>query len=292
MPARPPLDLSDITRQYGFFREEPPKPEAPVLPGDSGSDRCFARAPVRLGRGPDVWSTSTELVPVVPVCYDVNGYYRELGVHWQATRRELAQAYVAKDGAGSVRLTYVLRQLLNVRIRDAYDRASAGQVFPDDYTDEQRQAERAARREAARRRIQGEAISVEAVLDEMGYVVLDEVDSVSPMMKDQGQRPEELWGYSYYAWKTAGYSISETRLRQWQELLSTAASRRRVAPQVAIGMTTLSDRSVMLVDVNGASVIFFSEATPPDLSIAEEAIGLFPASSPHHAEIPEESRIP
>lgn len=295
MPARPPLDLSEITRQYELFREEAPREEAPVLPGDSDTAYCFAQAPVRLGVGPDVWSTCTALVPVVPVCHDVNGYYRELGVDWQATRKELAQAYMARGGMGSVRLTYVFKQLLNRKVREAYDKTPAGEVFLDDYTDEQVRLERKARSEAARRRIQGETVSVETVLDEMGYFVLDEgeVDRVSPIVNDRGQHKKEPWKYSYYVWKTTSYSpVEGDRLRMWQGLLSTAASLCGSAPRLAIGITALSDQSFMLGDVNGTPVVFFSETTVPDLSVAKEAIELFPQSSPHHPEIPEESRIP
>jgi hypothetical protein len=289
VPARSPLDLSEITPQYELFREEPTHEEPPVLPGDSGTAYCFALAPVRLGAGPDIWSTSTALVPAVLVCHDVNGYYRELGVHWQATRKQLAQAYMALGGMGSARLTYVFKQLLNPKTREAYDRTSAGETFLDDYTTDQ--LKRQAHQEARRRTTLGQSVTPADVMDEWGYAVLDdaEVDSVSPIRKDQSQLRKEPWGYSYYAWKTTSYSADENRLRQWQKLLSTAASLRGSAPRLAIGMTAVSDQPFMLGDVNGTPVVFFSETAYPDLSVAEKAIELFPASSPNPLESPKES---
>lgn len=291
MGARPALDLSDITRQYDLFgpavREEPP-----VLPGDTEPALCFSKAPVRLGQGPDVWSTGTALVPAVRVCPDVNGYYRELGVHWRATRRELREAYAARDGQSSARLTYVFKQLLNAEVRDQYDHTPAGEIFLDDYTADD--LKRRAHEEAGRRASLGQSVKPEEVMDEWGYTVLDdtEVDRVSPVVKDQRQQRRDPWGYSYYAWKTASYLHSEADLRQWQVLLSTAASLRGAAPRLAIGITALSDQSFMLGDVNGKPVVFFSETASPDLSVAEAAIELFATSSPHHPESPEESEIP
>lgn len=290
MAARPPLDLSDITRQYDLFRPMVHE-EAPVLPGDADTRYCFSKAPVRLGIGPDVWSTSTALVVALLACHDVNGYYRELGAHWRATRKELAEAYTSKDGQSSPRLTYIFKQLLNPLTREAYDKTAAGEIFLDDYT--QADLKRRAHQEVGRRAVSGLRATAEEVMDEWGYVVFDEdeVDSVSPIRKDQEQFGNEPWKYSYYAWKTTGYSPSENRLRQWQELLSTAASLRGVTPRLSIGMTALSDRPFMLEDVNGKPVVFFSETTAPDLSIAEKAIEHSLIFSPHHPKSPEESRI-
>lgn len=272
MRERAALDLSGILNQYVLFRA--PEPEQPVLPLDNPQDPlCFA-VPTRLGQGPLAWSTSTTLVHVGRICHDVNGYYRDLGVEWTASRKELAQAYMAKHGMGSVRLTYVFKQLLNSKIREAYDRMPRGETFPDEYTDEQLRLERKARKVAARRRIQGEAVSVEEVLDGWGYALLteDEVDSVSPIRKDLIYGNDDPWEYSYYAWKTSSYLPDVHRLRRWQELLSTAASQRGISPEVVIGATAVSDRPFMLEDVNGSSVVFFSESASLTLSVAHEAI--------------------
>lgn len=282
MPERAPLDLSAITAQYDLFA--PSLPEPPVIPGEDKEALCFT-VPTRLGRGPLSWSTSTALVHVGRVCYDVNGYYRELGVPWTATRRELGRAYLEAGGPESIRLTYVFKQLLNAAVREAYDRTPEGEVFLDDYTDPEKKLKRQARQESARRLLRGEASTAEDVLDEWGYMLLsdDGLDRVAPVVKDQGHRYEP-WGYSYYAWKTASYLPDTLRLRQWQEMLSLAATRRGTSPEMVLGTTSLSDQSFMMEDVNGSTVIFFSEACLPSEQVADDAIGqlldFLPSSSP------------
>lgn len=269
MPERAPLDLGGILTQYMPLRA--PVPEQPVLPDDPQDPLCFG-VPTRLGRGPLSWSTSTALVVPERVCWDVNGYYQELGVHWRATRRELMKAYQAKDGQRSPRLTYVFKQLLNTETREAYDRMPRGEVFLDAYTDAE--LKQKAHREASRRAEKGSPISAEEVLDEWGYAILpdDGVDSVSPIRKDHLRPGGTPWEYSFYAWKTSSYLPDEDTLRRWQELLSTAATRYGVHPEMTIGMTALSDQPFMLENVNGTPVVFFSESTTPELSVADTVI--------------------
>lgn len=279
MTERAALDLSRILTQYAPLRA--PEPEQPVLPGDDPKDPLCFGVPTRLGRGPLAWSTSTALVLVENPCWDVNGYYRELGVDWRATRKELREAYAALDGQSSTRLTYIFKQLLNPKTREAYDRMPKGQTFLDSYTDEQ--LKRRAHRESGRRAAQGQLISPEQVLDEWGYAVLgeDEVDSVSPIRKDQINPGTTPWEYSFYAWKTSSYLPDEDRLRRWQELLSTAATRHGERPEMIIGATALSDQPFMLENVNGSTVVFFSEDTPLESSIADTVIESYLRISPH-----------
>jgi hypothetical protein len=273
VPERPPLDLGDIMAQYDLF--SPVRPEPPVLPGEDRQDALCFTVPTRLGKGPLKWSTCTALVPVVRVCHDVNGYYRDLGVEWTATRRELGQAYMDLGGPESIRLTYVIKQLLNPRVREAYDRTAAGEVFLDDYTDPEKKLKRQAREESARRLMRGESSSAQEVLDEWGYMLLDEegLDNVSPLVNDRPQ-PEQPWGYSYYAWKTGSYlPHGGIFLRKWQELLSAAASRHGAHPEMILGTTSLSDQPFMMEDVNDSTVVFFSEDCAPSEQIADDVIG-------------------
>jgi len=278
MTERAALDLDVILAQYAPIRA--PEPDRPVLLSEDPQDLLRFAVPVRLGRGPLTWSSSTVLVVPERVCWDVNGYYQELGVHWRASRKELAQAYQDKAGQYSPRLTYIFKQLLNAKIREAYDRTPQDAMFLDEYTDTE--LKQRAHRESGRRAAQGQLLSPEEILDEWGYTLLsdDEVDSVSPIVKDQDHRGDP-WEYSYYAWKTSSYLPDEVRLQHWQELLSTAASRRGISPEMVIGTTALSDRPYMLEDVNGQTVIFFSEKTLLEPSIADEAIEDYLRISPH-----------
>jgi hypothetical protein len=227
MTERTALDLSRILEQYAPMRA--PEPVQPVLPSDDPQDPLCFGVPTKLGRGPLAWSTSTVLAVPERVCWDVNGYYQELGVHC----------------------------------------------------------------ESGRRAAEGQLISPEQILDEWGYAVLgeDEVDSVSPIGKDQINHEAEPWEYSFYAWKTSSYLPDESRLRRWQELLSTAATRYGVRPEMIIGATALSDQPFMLENVNGSPVVFFSEDTPLESSIADDVIESYLRISPHLQPLSAESDI-
>lgn len=289
MGERAALDLSKIMTQYELLG--PIGPAMPVLPLEDEKSPLRFQVPVRLGRGPLTWSTCTALLPVEDPVHDVNGYYRELGVHWRATRRELMAAYRAKDGQRSPRLTYVFKQLLNPKVRQAYDRMPKGSTFDDEYTDQD--LKRKAHAAAGERRSRGETVTVDQVLDEWGYVILpeDELDSVASVRKDQGHPQDEPWPFSYYAWNTSSYLPDVDRLRRWQELLSTAASRRGVAPKMILGTTSLSDRQFMLEEINGEDVVFFSEGTEPSPSVADAAIENICHISPHLSHLTVESDI-
>jgi len=109
---RAPLDLTNIMALHE--RVLPSREEQEALRQDqTPDDQLRYERPVRLGWGPARWSTSMALVPMDRVCHDVNGYYRELGVDWRATKKELKEAYVERDGPNDARLTYVFKQLLD-----------------------------------------------------------------------------------------------------------------------------------------------------------------------------------
>jgi hypothetical protein len=275
MGARPDLDLSGILGSYTDVLPTPETVDALRKAERQDSALCYER-PARLGWGPDRWSTSMALVPVERVCHDVNGYYRELGVDWRATKKELREAYQALDGQSSTRLTYVFKQLLDPVTREAYDRAQKGEVFLDDYTEED--LKRRAHREAAERSQRlGQTVTSDEVLDEWGYVDLDEeeVDSVKAVRQDRTRRRAEQWNYSYYAWRTKSFVQDEARLQEWQLLLSAEASRQGSHPEMGIGVTSVSDQPYMMDYVHGRPVLFFSTETEPDQGIASQAFAEF-----------------
>lgn len=275
MGARSDLDLSGILGQYGDVLPTAETAEAMRKAQETDSSLCYER-PARLGWGPDRWSTSMALVPVERVCHDVNGYYRELGVDWRATKKELMEAYVALDGQSSTRLTYIFKQLLNPLIREAYDRAPKGQVFLDDYTEED--LKRRAHREAAERSQRlGKPVTSDEVLDDWGYVSLDdeEVDNVRAVRQDRTRRKAQSWDYSYYAWKTKSFVQDEARLQEWQALLASVAARQGSHPEMGIGVTSMSDQPYMMDYVHERPVLFFSTETEPTEEIAIQAFAEF-----------------
>lgn len=280
MGFRPELDLTNILALHE--RVLPSREEAEAMRKvQEPDDSLRYDHPVRLGWGPARWSTSMALVPVERVCHDVNGYYRELGVDWRASRKELREAYMALDGQSSARLTYVFKQLLDPLIREAYDKSPKGEVFLDDYTEDD--LKRRAHEEAAKRSNLGQTVSADEVLDDWGYMALDPeegVDSVRAVRKDLPQRKAagRDWKYSYYAWRTEDFVQNEVRLQEWQELLSKAAAQVGSSAEVAIGVTSmvrLSDQWFIIEPVDDKPVVFFFTDVEPTTEIAEQALTEF-----------------
>lgn len=280
-----PLDLSALLPQYADYLPDVPVQAGPVLMEDAPDGRKYP-FPTRLGDGPVTWSCSRTLAVRRPVIYDVNGYYRELGVRHDATRRELREAYQAKDGQSSPRLTYVFRQLLDPVVREAYDRSPLGQPFMDDYVEDT--VKRRAAREAQRRTHQtGEFTSAEQVLGDWGYVLLDEdgdsepLDTVASVRQDQVSQANPRaprWGYASYAWQTTSYLRDEATLVAWQAALTRAAEARGISqPNLAIGTTAMSEVCIMLDEYDNQHVAFFPEGAEPSDEIAGEALDAFHA---------------
>ena len=74
-------------------------------------------APVLSHQGPAEFSTCTDLALRPEVCWDTNRYYRTLGVHWKATKKELMKAYQALGTMPSAYATYAFKQLLDPEVR-------------------------------------------------------------------------------------------------------------------------------------------------------------------------------
>jgi hypothetical protein len=278
MGFRPDLDISNILQQHE--RALPTREEAEAMRKTQAPDDGLRyETPIRLGWGPARWSTSMALVPVERVCYDVNGYYRELGVDWRVSRKELREAYQALDGQSSARLTYVFKQLLDPLIREAYDKTLKGEVFLDDYTEDE--LKRRAHEEASRRSTLGQVTTADDVLDEWGYVTLDEegVDTVKAVRNDRPRKAARTpWRYSYYAWKTESFVQNEARLQEWQALLAQASARVGNSSEIAIGFTSmvrLSDQWFIIERVDEKPVVFFFTDVEPTAEIAEQALAEF-----------------
>lgn len=282
MPEREALRLDHLMPHYGQWLGGPP--EEPPAEALAQEGHLFFGDPVKLGWGPHLWSSSTVVARRDYVCHDVNGYYRELGVDWRCTKKDLREAYERLGGQGSPRLTYIFKQLINPLIREAYDRTPLGMAFMDDYTQEWLR-NRACMEAAERLGRTGAVTSAEEVLEEWGFQSLDTeegpFDTVFPSVQDLSQDAAPApWGYASFAWKTSTLLRNEERLSSWQAQLTIAAAERSVHTPLAIGSTAMSVVPFTLVEVNGEWVILFSEDENPSLDVAGAAIDQF-LSLPH-----------
>lgn len=160
---------------------------------------------VRRGAGPLVFSTSTVIQPFPLVKWDVNGYYRDLGVSVEATKKEMVDAYTEAQGHEDARRTYVLKQLLNSVIRRKYDAVPLGSVFVDRYI------------------LEGSARFLEAS-EERAPEVLDS----PPSSLDNGEA-----SFSYYQLRTT--CSERARLERLREGLVQHLGERGEAYRLAVG---------------------------------------------------------
>lgn len=222
--------------------------------------------PHLVGWGPVEFSTSLEVMPFLRIVWDVNGYYRELGVSPDVTRREIREAYQKKRGWRSPRLTFIMTQLLDLDIRDRYDRSPIGSMFIDEYVETFLRAKAA--QEISEMRMKGllsEAEFRELDLDPLDFFAEDS------NLSDQGSiviTPEE-WRWSYYLWGSD--CDDKERLRQWQELLIGTLGEWKEHHQLAIGFVGNSNIPYEIRAVGYRKVVFLNDLEQPTEALAESA---------------------
>lgn len=211
----------------------------------------------------------------VQVCWDANGYYRELDVHWKATRKELRQAYQRLDGQDSRRLTYVLKQLLNPEVRRAYDSTPLGEPFLDDlYVQEE--IKRRAATEAGRRSRSGVPVTPESVLDQQGLRILDDtlaggLENDAPEWSyDQALEEDHSWDYSFYILDTT--DDSGIGLGAWQRMLVQRLAWAEEVVHFAVGIHARDSRSTIVQYINGVPVFFLRVDLISTEDLADEAV--------------------
>lgn len=260
--------------------------------------RSMTTEPFLSGDGPPECSTSTALVCTPEWIWDTNGYYRDLGVSPSATRAQLRMAYYALNGQGSVRLTYVIKQLLDPEVRYHYDRVRLGEVFIDRYV-----------MDAMRRRVQRENSERMRERREQGLVVTDAVeqesewslwrnlygedtfepeddtpevglDSEELLLKDLSS-PATPFSFSYYLWQTRVTGIEDLKaLATWQEHLVRAFSKRGVRTRIAVGLHAHDTSAWTYARIGYRAVVFLNHRETPTADLAERVAGSWAASQP------------
>lgn len=253
---------------------------------------------IKHGWGPDTCSSSQELEPSPVICWDVCGYYRRLGLHWKATKKQIRMALVKRTvmilGRGNARLVYAAHQLLNDAIRHEYDRVPLGMLFLKD-KDTEEQLKRAAHAAASAMAARGRPeVTPEDVLGDWGF-------TTGPRGGPQGEGREgqapaappppltgRLAGYwelqwSWYAepgpvptWR----AIEIQELEAWQLMLIRAFAARGVRARFAVGRCSAESFAVRPAPDPGIIVILLGkgEPSPAKAEQAAEAWGLVTAN--------------
>jgi hypothetical protein len=283
VPFRPDLDLSEIITPYRPFIEGRRTPDhedtisldrARSIPLD---ERPITPRLSRVGYGPDTCSTNTDLVLLPEWSWDVNGYYRALGVHWKADRRALRLAYQKKNGPSSVFLTYVLRFLLDPVKRRAYDMAPLGSEFFDEWRDNEikMRAKRKASKEAGLRGEEPTDEDAKRALKDLGYAIVE--PDVGGVEEDVQQTFHSPWGYSYYVKDVACYDVD--RLAQWQQMLVRAYADQGIRTTFSVGFIGGDQTYYTETEKDGRVTHYLGGTIKPTDELAQQTIN---TTNTHH----------
>jgi hypothetical protein len=231
------------------------------------------------GWGPLTASSDTRLAERPEVCWDVLGYYRALGVHWRATRRQIATAYLLCGGPARRRLTYIVRQLMDPQRRREYDALPLGTRIwlKDAYI--VTAIKKAAVAEAARRAAAGAPAEGEDVLREWGMQATDKPPGAAqPRSREPGPDDQEAlpihspWG-SLWSWYEQG-DCDQPRewLPYWQALLIRVLAERGLRVRFAVGLTDLDTDVLILGGLSDGGRIVLLGSRPPSLQLAAKAV--------------------
>lgn len=298
---REPLDVSEIVSHYREFldgestvginhiRHDPeyqgdpysfgPVPQRYKAPEESVDD------PLLVGDGPSVCSSSLTVAQGRPVlAWDPNRYYRSLGIPWpyvHATRKDLREAFYARDGHSSHWLTHCLKMLLDPGFRAYYDALPLGERNLDDpYIQDELKAKAAD--ESGRRARQGKQVRPEDVLDEWGYKLTPESNELAEqdvLDNDRFNRFDDDnaphgpdgadWGFAYYLWKT--HRRAPDLLSAWQTSLVSFLGASERPPAIAVGLLGREPHEYVIAQVKGTWVVFLNQKTEVSAALAKTA---------------------
>jgi len=274
---RPPLDIQGYIDKLG--------PESALIRSEDHEDREWGvtAQPFLWGTGEAECSTCTDLVPSPHVIFDVNGYYRSLGFEFPymgITRKMLRMAYFLKNGHVNVRMTMIMKVLLDKVEKRKYDLTRLGDRYIDaEWTD---YFNREAHAEARSRNLRyGSGTTKRQVLSEWG---LDSdtpedpaLDSVGGVVHDPDYPTDEGspgdWGWSYYLWGSR--STNTARLALWQGKLIRECINRGAVIRFCVGFSGRRNGPSWASGVIGQRlVIFLREDVEPTDELAASAVSI------------------
>lgn len=237
----------------------------------------MADRPMLVGGEVAEFSTSGVLVLYRPRIWDVNGYYRDLGADPYATKAELREAFQARDGSNSTRLTYVLKQLLDDDVRARYDATPAGSIFFDAVIAEA--VRNRVTQETAERRLAGDILADDEYPDqevEMAHLMgraFSLIDRESRRVEDGPRHQRWAW----YEWKVTNVTYSLGLVTRWRDMLVAVAQDCGLALRLAVGIfdwpqVPEEGKQVFVTPVGYRLVAFLHYAHEPTEHDAVEAL--------------------
>lgn len=190
--------------------------------------------------------------------WDVNGYYRELGVSPHATKAELRRAY--QESSQNDRLTYIAKTLLDHETRIQYDLLKVGQLWFDPWLS-------ARVREEMLDEVQGQDIAEEGEVT-VRQDLLEREDhpiNISPV--------EDPWspsGWGHYTWHIGP---RDWLMSRWRLMLSLAARELGMTiPDLMVGVMRGEQPWAVYQLSAGRTIFFLEEHAVASTELARSAI--------------------
>ena len=232
----------------------------------------------QVGTGPAFCSSSQVIALSPGFCWDVCRYYARLGVHWQATKKQIREAYLGLDPMNqSEYLHYAMTQLMNEELRRQYDRMPLGGYFLHDKIVQELLKREAIRVAGEMNAEGGEQVTAEDILDAMGFGIKGQDETA------EGERPEALRALPLAggAWSAmwSWYRLSGDRevtsppgeLEKWQLMLVRAFAAAGISASFAVGRYSGRGIHVRRGSSPGSLIMFLGRDEPAQ-QLADSAV--------------------
>lgn len=235
--------------------------------------------PMLQGSGPLEATTSRELSVVPAFIYDVNGYYRTLGIDPNAipkpTRANLRRAFyeLQPRGPEDEWITFCFQQLFNPVVRAKYDMSPFGSTFFDRF--EADKAYKKAKAEALKKmQERGDDLLDDDILSAEMKEIYDNMGMGVDGDEDEDQdAPSPAFGYAYYLWRTRLKRDDQVLvLGEWQSLLVSAFAEREVHIKFAVGFHGRMAQSWLLARAGLREVFFLHHLETPTQELAQALV--------------------
>lgn len=207
--------------------------------------------------------------------WDVNGYYRSLGVDPHASKEELRRAYQER-GSDDPRLTYIAKVLLNDATRLEYDLLQVGQLWFDPLL-------ASVVRERLLEESQGTPDIDDPEARTMRKDLLQREDHPIDLLPGIEHASRSQWGH--YCWRIGPRSWLMGR---WRAFLAKAITDLGITLRfgLMVGVMRSGEHPFAVADISGGrSIIFLGEDVLATYELACEAVICAAAPSASHIQL-------